>query len=85
MKKFKKFIAETPLRPSGAFFVKVKNGVAQLCNTEYAIPCATFGTGLVSAVIQGDVIVTTTKDGLVQIWHLDPDSLNIIGPTNTYR
>lgn len=85
MKKFKKFIAEEPLRPAGAFFVKVSNGKAQLCNTEYAIPCATFGTEIVGAVIQGDIIVTTTKRGLVQIWRLDPDSMNIIGPTtNTY-
>lgn len=81
MKKFKKFIAEEPDQaPTGAYYIKVRNGKALLCNTEYAGPCMSFGTGVVSAILQGNIVVVTTDKGLVQTWRLDPDSRVVIGP-----
>ena len=84
MKKFKKFMSEEPSQePSGAYFVKVRNGKAQLCNTEYAGPCMTFGQDIVSAVLQGDIVVVTTSKGLVQTWNLDRDARIVIGPVRS--
>lgn len=77
MKKFKDYMHES----SESFYVRVKGGKAMLCSTNMVGPCTTFGREVTSAVVQGDVVVTTTTRGETQLWQINRDSRTVTGPT----
>lgn len=81
MKSFKNYITEEPnaLEDEG-FYVTVKAGKAVLCSTKSATPCSSFGWDVVNAIIQGENVITTSKDGKTQIWQLNRDSRTVVGP-----
>lgn len=81
MKSFKNYITEEP--PSfeeEQFYVTVKNGKAILCSTKLAAPCSSFGSNVVSAILQGDKIITVTKDGKTVIWQFEKQGRLVRGP-----
>lgn len=81
MKSFKNYITEEPENlERDNFYVVVRSGKAVLCTTKSAAPCTSFGSDVVYAVIQGENIITTLKDGKTQIWRLDASSLTVTGP-----
>lgn len=77
MKTFKGYIEES----SEAFYVRVKGGRALLCSTNMVGPCTTFGRDVASAVVQGDIVVTTTTKGETHLWQINRDSRTVVGPT----
>jgi hypothetical protein len=80
MKKFKDYMSEEPT-PDEAFYVRVKGGKALLCSTNMVGPCSTFGREVASAVVQGDIVVTTSTRGETLLWRINRSSRNVIGPT----
>ena len=86
MKSFKNYINESPNVDDdpGVFYVKVQNGKVHLCSTKTVGPCTSFGTEVVSAVIQGETIVVTTKNGKTSTWRIERSSRTVLGPLTTY-
>jgi len=84
MKKFKDYVHEasnTQVPP--ALFVKVSGGRAQLCDANtFGNACNTFGNDIIFAQMAGNLVVTTTRDGLTQTWEIDPMSRRVKGPQN---
>lgn len=66
-----------------SYFIIVKNSKAQL--RTLSGPVATFGMNVSSAVIQGNNIVVTQKDGTVQIYQFSQSGKGVIGPIRTIR
>jgi hypothetical protein len=84
MKSFKKYITEEPVDlEQEDFYVIVKSGKAVLCSTKSATPCSSFGWDVVNAIIQGDSVITTSKDGKTQVWKLQRTGRTVIGPIQT--
>ena len=78
MKTFKNFISE-----GDAFYVRVQSGKALLCVASMVGPCTSFGRDVVSAVVQGDLVVTTDSHGATQLWRINPTSRTVVGPVKT--
>ena len=85
MKSFKKYITEEPddFDEAEGFYVTVKSGKAILCSTKSATPCSSFGWDVVNAIIQGDNIITTSKDGKTVVWRLDRSGRLVKGPVQS--
>ena len=79
MKKFKDYMTEN----AGDLFVAVKNGQVQLRSTKTPGALHTFGRNVAFAVIQGDSIVVTTKDGVTQIYKLNAAGRSVSGPVSS--
>lgn len=86
MKSFKSYIAEEPSMDDdpGVFYVKIQNGKVQLCTTKSVGPCSTFGSEVVSAVIQGETIIVTTKSGKALTYKINRNSRTVVGPLTSY-
>jgi hypothetical protein len=86
MKSFKSYITEEPSMDDdpGVFYVKVQNGKVHLCTTKSAGPCSTFGSEAVSAVIQGETIIVTTKSGKALTYKINRNSRTVLGPLTSY-
>lgn len=86
MKSFKSYITEAPNMDDdpGTFYLKISNGKVQLCTTKSVGPCATFGSEIVSAVIQGETIVVTNKAGKALTYKINRNSRTVLGPLTSY-
>lgn len=81
MKSFKKYISEGVINEDeNTFYVHVANGKVEVCDIRSASPCFAFGSNVVNAIMQGDIIVTTTKDGKTQTWKINRSSKSVSGP-----
>jgi hypothetical protein len=86
MKSFKNYMTEgsSDADDPGVFYVKVDNGRAHLCSTKTTGPCSSFGTDVISAVIQGSTVVLTAKNGKTSTWRIQPDSRSVVGPLTSF-
>lgn len=83
MKSFKSYITEQD-DDDGTFYVKVQSGKVHLCTTKSVGPCSTFGNEVVSAVINGETIIVTTKSGKALTYKINRSSKSVLGPLTSY-
>lgn len=76
MKTFKQYLAESDA-PS---YVIVRNGRVELRKMDVGTPVSTFGSGATTAVLQGNIVVVTLKNGKVAIYKLNPSGTSVSGP-----
>ncbi len=65
-----------------ATFVRAKNGRAELFTASQGV-IHTFGSNVVAAVLQGDEIVVTLKNGSTQIYRFNNSKKGVVGPIKT--
>lgn len=65
-----------------ATFVRAKNGKAQLFTASQGV-IQTFGNNVETAVLQGDEIVVTTKNGRTEIYKFNSSGKGVVGPIKT--
>ncbi len=66
-------------------FVRVSNGRVQLFLPPAGQPYCQFGSGAVSAVIQGDNVIVQCKDGRTEVWQINPNGRSVMGPIRSIR
>jgi hypothetical protein len=65
-----------------ATFVRAKNGKAQLFTASQGV-IQTFGNNVETAMLQGDEIIVTTKNGRTEIYRLNQSGKGVVGPIKT--
>lgn len=76
MKSFRQFLAEGDV----PCYVVVKNGRVELRKMDVGSPVATFGNGATTAVMQGNTVVVTLRNGKTVIYKVNPSGTSVSGP-----
>lgn len=76
LKSFKQYLCE-----SGAdAYVVVRNNRVELRKMDVGTPVCTFGTGATTAVLQGNSVVVTLRNGRVAIYKVNSTGTSVSGP-----
>jgi hypothetical protein len=76
MKSFRQYLKES----DAGFYVVVRNNRVELRKMDVGSPVATFGSGATTAVLQGNTVVVTLKNGKIAIYKLNPNGNSVSGP-----
>ena len=76
MKCFRQYLKESDA-PS---YVVVRNGRVELRKMDVGSPVATFGSGATTAVLQGNQVIVTLKNGKIAIYKVNPSGTSVSGP-----
>lgn len=77
MKSFKQFLCESPDVPS---YVVVRGGRVELRKMNAGSPSMTFASGATTAVLQGNMVVVTLKNGKVVLYKVNATGTSVSGP-----
>lgn len=77
MKSFKQYLCESESAPA---YVVVRNNRVELRKMDVGSPVATFGTGATTAVLNGNYVVVTFRNGKIAIYKLNATGTSVSGP-----
>jgi hypothetical protein len=77
MKSFKQYICESESAPS---YVVVRNNRVELRKMDIGSPVATFGTGATTAVLNGNQVIVTFRNGKIAIYKVNAQGTGVSGP-----
>lgn len=76
MNSFKQYLSES----QNESYVVVRNGRVELRKMGSGSPSSTFATGAVSAILQGNMVVVTLKNGKIVLYKLNSTGTSVSGP-----
>lgn len=76
MLSFKQYLKES----SALNYVVVRNGRVELRKMNASGPITTFAAGATTAVVQGDIVVVTLKNGKVVFYKINKIGNSVSGP-----
>lgn len=79
MKRFSEYLSEASndYVPS---YVVVRNNRVELRKMDSGSPSCTFGSGATTAVLQGNIVVVTLKNGKVVLYKVNSTGTSVSGP-----
>lgn len=76
MKSFRQFLSESDA-PS---YVVVRNNRVELRKMDVGTPVCTFATGATTAVLQGNMVVVTLRNGRIALYKVNSTGTSVSGP-----
>lgn len=73
-----------PQKEPDFFVTLTRNGQVQLRSSVGTGPYCTFGREAVQAVVQGDIIVVSTKSGRTELYKLNRSGRTVSGPCSSF-
>lgn len=80
MLKFDQYINEQSSPTQAPSYVIVRGGRVELRRMDSGSPSATFASGATTAVLQGNVVVVTLRNGKVVLYKLNRTGSGVSGP-----
>lgn len=76
MKSFKQYLCES----DAPLYVVVRNNRVELRKMDVGSPVSTFGNGATTAVLQGNSVVVTLRNGKIAIYKINSSGTSVSGP-----
>lgn len=79
IKRFSQYLSESNNGPVPSYVV-VRNNRVELRKMDSGSPSCTFGSGATTAVLQGNMVVVTLKNGKVVLYKVNSTGTSVSGP-----
>lgn len=80
IKRFKEFLTEAPTKAPVPSYVVVRNNRVELRKMDSGSPSCTFAVGATTAVLQGNIVVVTLRNGKVVLYKVNSTGTSASGP-----